>query len=181
MVPLNPPAPEPSNVDPEALAVVRDGLTRHSRLVRHGDRRLRFPDRGRLRRRARPRRSSSRRLRASVAVYRRGGGYAPPRSPRRGLRRDRDGATRNGAAPAALKVFEHYFHKTRRRSATSTRLMAVTYTLTERSRAMTRRGLVQEARCSRVWTGSCSALSSCWSRTASGRSPESRSTMCRQP
>ena len=28
MVPLNPPAPEPSNVDPAALAVVRDGLYR---------------------------------------------------------------------------------------------------------------------------------------------------------
>ena len=186
MVPLNPPAPEPSNVDPAALAVVRDGLYRATH-ASYGTATAVF---GNF-----PISVAGKTGTAEKVVQPPGYahpllqdqswwcGYAPAEKPELAVCAviENGGHGGTAAAPAALKVFEHYFHK--HCAARSGRSTPTDGRHLHPHREIPRTGRVaagwsRKPRCSRVSTGSCSALSSCSSRTACGRSRGSRSTMC---
>jgi penicillin-binding protein 2 len=116
MVPLNPPAPEPSNVDPSALAVVRDGLYRATH-ASYGTATAVF---GNF-----PITVAGKTGTAEKVVQPPGYahpllqdqswwcGYAPAEKPELAVCAviENGGHGGTAAAPAALKVFEHYFHK----------------------------------------------------------------------
>jgi len=116
MAPLNPPAPEPSNVDPSALAVVRDGLYRATH-ASYGTATAVFGNfpiavagkTGTAEKVVQPP-GYARPLLQDQSWW---CGYAPADKPEIAVCAviENGGHGGTAAAPAALKVFEHYFHK----------------------------------------------------------------------
>ena len=186
MVPLNPPAPEPSNVDPDG-ARRRPGrpLPRHARLVRHGDRRLReLPDHGRRqdghRREGRPAAGLRAPAAAGPVVVVRLRARREARARR--LRRDRERRPRrHGRRPRRAEGVRALLPQERAADRRHPlRLMAVTYTPTEsRGTALAAASSPQDAPLlARLDWVHAQRRRRRSSPTGSGRSPGSRSTTC---